>query len=247
MGLTAEVDEEFQDPRLAALYDVFDPDRSDLEPYLAHASRPDVRRVIDIGCGTGVFALLLAARGLEVVGVDPAPASLAVARAKPAAAGVRWIDGDACALAEHAVIGFDLATMTANVAMVLCSDDAAAATLTAIASALRPGGHVVFETRRPDARAWEGWTREATYTQASTDAGRVESWIEVTEVRWPLLEFRSIFVLGDGTRVASDSILRYRDIDEWLALLDGAGFDAVDVADAPDRPGREWIVRAARR
>ncbi len=40
--------------------------------------------VLDVGCGTGTLACLLAARGLEVVAVDPA-ASLAVARRKPGA------------------------------------------------------------------------------------------------------------------------------------------------------------------
>jgi len=41
--------------------------------------------VLDIGCGTGTFACLLGARGIEVVVVDPAGASLDVARAKPGA------------------------------------------------------------------------------------------------------------------------------------------------------------------
>jgi 2-polyprenyl-3-methyl-5-hydroxy-6-metoxy-1,4-benzoquinol methylase len=31
--------------------------------------------VLDIGCGTGVFALLLAEREIEVTGVDPAQSS----------------------------------------------------------------------------------------------------------------------------------------------------------------------------
>ena len=36
-------------------------------------------------------------------------------------------------------------------------------TLTGIRSALRPGGTLVFETRVPAARAWERWTRAATW------------------------------------------------------------------------------------
>src|SRR5438552_3032086 len=43
------------------------------------------RTVLDIGCGTGTFACLLAGRGLEVIAVDPAAASLEVARRKPGA------------------------------------------------------------------------------------------------------------------------------------------------------------------
>ncbi|WP_030596105.1 class I SAM-dependent methyltransferase, partial [Streptomyces anulatus] len=76
-------DDCFGHPRLAGIYDPLDPDRSDLGAYLRIARELGARQVLDIGCGTGVFALLLAGRGVDVVGVDPAQASVDVARAKP--------------------------------------------------------------------------------------------------------------------------------------------------------------------
>ena len=72
----------FADPRLASVYDAFDGDRDDLDFYLAVADELGAGTVLDVGCGTGCLALRLAARGLRVVGVDPAEASLDVARAK---------------------------------------------------------------------------------------------------------------------------------------------------------------------
>lgn len=75
----------FENPRRTSIYDALDPDRSDLDTYMAVADELDARAVLDIGCGTGTFALLLADRGLEVTAVDPAAGMLAVARAKPAA------------------------------------------------------------------------------------------------------------------------------------------------------------------
>ncbi|MYS76415.1 methyltransferase domain-containing protein, partial [Streptomyces sp. SID5926] len=109
-------DECFRHPRLAALYDVLETDRGDLVPYLRTADEFGARSVLDIGCGTGVFALLLADRGLDVVGVDPAGASLDVARGRAGADRVRWIEGDATSLPALRV---DLATMTANVAQAI--------------------------------------------------------------------------------------------------------------------------------
>ncbi|HVS50264.1 MAG TPA: class I SAM-dependent methyltransferase, partial [Candidatus Dormibacteraeota bacterium] len=84
----------FEHPRLAAIYDVLDPDRSDLDVYVAIAEELGAHRVLDVGCGTGTFALRLADRGLEVTGLDPAGASLDVARAKTNSERVRWICGD---------------------------------------------------------------------------------------------------------------------------------------------------------
>ncbi len=116
----------FAEPRLAEIYDPLDPDRSDLDAYVALADEFSAGSVLDIGCGTGTLACLLAARGLEVVAADPASASLDVARRKPGAGGVRWLHADATALPALRV---DLATMTGNVAQVFRTDEDWAATL----------------------------------------------------------------------------------------------------------------------
>lgn len=57
-------------------------------------------RVVDVGCGTGNAALLAAARGARVTGVDPAPRLLEVARARAAAEGLDaiFVAGEAAAL-----------------------------------------------------------------------------------------------------------------------------------------------------
>lgn len=40
------------------------------------------RRVLDLGCGEGAFAAMLAEAGFEVVGLDPSPEAIATARAR---------------------------------------------------------------------------------------------------------------------------------------------------------------------
>jgi 2-polyprenyl-3-methyl-5-hydroxy-6-metoxy-1,4-benzoquinol methylase len=109
-------DHGFEHPRLAAIYDALEGDRSDLDVYVGIAEDLAARRVLDVGCGTGTFAILLADRGFEVTGVDPALAVLDVARAKPDADCVRWIHGDATSLPPLQV---ELATMTGNVAQAI--------------------------------------------------------------------------------------------------------------------------------
>jgi 2-polyprenyl-3-methyl-5-hydroxy-6-metoxy-1,4-benzoquinol methylase len=74
----------FAHPRLAQVYDAFDGPRDDLAAYLAIAQELNADNVLDVGCGTGSLAVLLARTGRTVVAVDPAAASLGVARAKEA-------------------------------------------------------------------------------------------------------------------------------------------------------------------
>jgi SAM-dependent methyltransferase len=129
----------FGEPRLAEIYDPLDPDRSDLDAYIGLAAEFGARAVLDIGCGTGTLACLLARRGVQVTAADPAAASLEVARHNPGADRVRWLRADAANLPPLQV---DLVTMTGNVAQVFLTGREWAAALRAARQALRPGGRV---------------------------------------------------------------------------------------------------------
>ena len=239
------VDDIFKQPRLVAIYDALDPDRSDLDVYARLARELGAHQVLDVGCGTGTFALLLADSGLDVIGVDPAGGSLIVAQAKPGADRVRWIHGDATSLPPMQV---DLVTMTANVAQAIVGQAEWEATLRGMRAALRPGGHLVFETRDPTYRAWEKWNRSASYGTTEIDGvGKVESWVEVTDIDGPLVSFRWTWVFdSDGEVLTSDSTLRFREPDEVEATLIAHGYVVDEVRDAPDRPGRELVYFARR-
>ena len=234
-------DVQFEDPRLAGLYDRLDPVRHDLDLYVAMVDEFGASSVLDIGCGTGTFACLLAESGLDVVGVDPAAASLAVARSKPAAGRVRWINTSATALPPLRV---DLVTMTGNVAQVFVGDDEWLAVLLATRRSLRSGGRIVFESRDPSRRAWDSWTKRKSLTRNFVpDVGLVESWTEVVTVSNQLVTFTSTFDF-EGEILTSESTLRFRSRDDIEDSLNAAGFALLEVRDAPDRPGLEFVYVA---
>lgn len=235
----------FEHPRLAAIYDALDGDREDLAAYVAMADEFGACRVLDIGCGTGTLALLLAEKGVEVTGIDPAAASLQVARAKPGGERVTWLLGDATDLRG---VRADLATMTGNVAQAIVDPLGWRNTLRCIHSALVSGGRLAFESRGPGRRAWEQWNRAATYrTSNIAGAGIVDSWVEVTDVSGSLVSFRWTWTFAsDGVTLTSDSTLRFRERDELVSDLLASGFAVADVRDATDRPGQELVFIASR-
>ena len=233
----------FADSRLAQIYDEFEGDRTDLLPYVALTEDLNAESVLDIGCGTGSLAVMLARSGRTVVAVDPAEASLAVAKTRQAPPGITWLHGAATDVPE---LYADLAVMTGNVAQVFVSDDEWAEVLDAVHRALRPGGYFVFETRRPDRRAWEDWARQSEpVVRELHDIGRVERRLEVIAVRMPLVSFRHTYTFAaDGAVIESNSTLRFRERTEVEANLTAHGYRVREVRDAPDRPGRELVFIA---
>jgi MPBQ/MSBQ methyltransferase len=108
---------------------------------LVQRRRPDARRILDVGCGFGSFVLAARERGLDAVGVEPAPFELewarrrlAVRRPTDAQASV-YVQGDACALRYEAE-SFDAVCLWNVLEHVA---DARRA-LTEAARVLRPGG-----------------------------------------------------------------------------------------------------------
>ncbi len=237
-------DTAFSDPRLAAVYDPSEGHRDDLSHYESIVDELAARSVLDIGCGTGELVCRLAIRGIEVTGLDPAAASLALAAVKPAADRVRWVHGDATALARlETPVRVDLATMTGNVAQVFLTDDDWSETLGALARCIHPGGHLVFETRNPARRDWEERTEAASRgTVTMPDGERVDTWVDVTAVRGEFVTFDAVYVFeSDGRRLTSESTLRFRSRAAIERSLVSAGFEIADVRDAPDRPGKEFV------
>lgn len=147
----------FEHPRLAALYDTGGGWSADRDFYLELAG-PAPERILDLGCGTGLLATAHAARGHVLTGVDPAPAMLAVARARPHGDRVEWVE--ATAQGFRSPKRFDLVIMTGRAFQVLLTAEEVRAACLSMPEHLVGGGRVVLETRNPPidwAAPWDGW------------------------------------------------------------------------------------------
>ncbi|WP_128379611.1 class I SAM-dependent DNA methyltransferase [Streptomyces cavernae] len=186
------VDRAFGDASLAGLYDALNPWGAGEAFYLELVLGASA--VLDVGCGTGV--LLRCAReaghGGRLCGLDPAAAMLVQARRRAPA--VEWVLGDLVSARGRWDGGFDLATMTGHAFQVLISDAEIRTALAAVREMLAPGGHFVFETRNPAARAWEQWTPDRVRDITDAEGRPVRVWHEVeTPVSGELVTFAETF------------------------------------------------------
>ena len=211
----------YSDAEVAQLYDVLNPWGAADDFYLNMVMTVDA--VLDVGCGTG--SLLKRAREAghrgRLVGVDPDPSMLAVARRQP---GITWHQATAAAMPWDAA--FDLAIMTGHAFQSLISDAGVRDSLAAIHRALVPGGTFAFETRNPTVREWEQW-HHGTPMEVTDSAGR--------ELR---ISYELLDVTGDVvtlTETTSDRIgeplrvdrghLRFLESDVLVTFLARAGFE----------------------
>ena len=113
-----------------------------LEPLLV----AEAGSFLDLGCGTGELLCVLGTRrpGWRRCGVDLSRGMLAVARSKPANAGVLWVRAR---LPEPLPFGarFDVVGAFSDTLNHLPDLDALAATFRSLARVMRPGGLLVFD------------------------------------------------------------------------------------------------------
>lgn len=168
-------------PRIIDLYDEDNPDGPDHDFYRSLAA--DATRIVDVGCGTGILTVTLAGQdstgangyARTVIGVDPSKAMLDYARRRPGAENVIWVQGDS---RNIPMCDVDLAIMSGNVAQHIPDSDWRR-TLTDLRQSMVIGGILSFESRNPEARAWESWSTEEK-TSRVTQHGELVEWTEIS-------------------------------------------------------------------
>ncbi len=139
-------DNHYMNARLAEIYD-FDSGWSlDRDFYLSLAL-PQRQSILDLGCGTGLLCNAYAALDHDVTGVDPSPAMLEVARRKPHANKIEWVESGAQTFQSEKL--FDLIIMTGHAFQVLLEDVDVLQTFSTMRKQLKKNGTVVFESRNP--------------------------------------------------------------------------------------------------
>jgi SAM-dependent methyltransferase len=240
----------------AAAYDALYRDKDyeaecDLVERLAreHGDRA-VRRVLDLGCGTGGHALALARRDYEVVGVDRSEEMLALARDK-AAGSVSFHHGDIRSfdLGER----FDLVLMMFAVLGYLGGDDDARAALAAARRHVRPGGLLVFDVwyepavlaQRPSEREKNVELSDGRILRHSS--GELDEERGICTVRFHVVDERG----GSRRETEEEHVMRYFSRADLERLLASSGFELVrlgafpEVDRAPD--ATTWSVVAVAR
>ncbi len=225
----------YSDPDLVALYDRLNAGDDDLRFYMERIGRAP-RRVLDLGCGTGAFAVRLAGLSHEVIGVEPAAAMLDFARSRDGAEKVRWVHGDARVLPRG--LQAEAAVMAGHAFQCLLTDADVRATLAAVRAALAPGGRLMFESRNPAVHPWRAWTPEAS-SRTVRDAR--EWWAAVSHqvlgVEGERVAFQTCYRLPDREMV-SRSALRFLPLQAIDRHLRANGF--ADIAYFGDWDGASF-------
>ncbi|CAL9342029.1 Cypemycin N-terminal methyltransferase [Nocardiopsis dassonvillei] len=223
----------YDDPAVAALYDLLNPWAPCDDFYLDLVM--DAPAALDVGCGTGLILRTARTRGHtgRLVGLDPAHAMLEVARSHTR--DVDWIHGD---LTTHTWDGgFDLVTMTGHAFQELLTDTDIVAALTAMRTALHPGGLVAFETRNIHTRPWERWTPDHPWSVTLPDGRTVTDTHDARPITpQGLVTFTSTTTGPDRDEPLSTvSTLRFLTTDHLDTLLAAAGLTAVQRHGSWDR------------
>lgn len=227
---TGREDAIYGDPALIQLYDVLNGSNHDLEFYRQEIS-PDARKLIDLGCGTGRFAIDMAGRGYTVTALDPAPGMIDFARRQDGGNAVDWVVGTAADIPGR--LAADAAVMMGHAFQCLTTNQAIEETITAIRTALRSGGRFLFESRNPETAPWRHWnSREEVSPDGLGFTVTVDR--KVLEIAGDLVTFEERFSWSDKM-LTSRSTLRFLGKESIVEHLQKAGFTDIAVFGFWDR------------
>lgn len=210
--------------------------------------------VLELGCGTGRFTIPLAQAGIDVTGLDIAPAMLARAREKAGALPITWVEADAREYALGRRFGLIYESGANFQHMLSCADQLAF--LVRARERLLPDGRLVVGTLTPTPDLMANEDGEYPWFTYRNDAGQ-----EVSVSGWqaydPTAQIRTETAIRRWTDAAGQQYKRRAPLrlrltfpEELDGLLAEAGLSVVarygDYARAPWTAGSQFTILVAR-
>ncbi len=152
-------------------------------------------RVLELGVGTGRLALPMAARGLDVTGLDASAAMLDVLRSKPGAGELTLVEGDMADPGDLGGGSFAVVLIGFNTFFNLTSEKAQMGCMEGVARLLEPGGRLVMEAFVPEPGAHDG------VSVRSVEADRVLLEVARTDLESQVVSGQRIEITGAGNRL----------------------------------------------
>lgn len=191
--------------------------------------QPGAQSLLDLGCGTGRHALLLASRGYSVTGVDRSPEMLTEARAQAAKLGAsvkpEFAAGDVRSVRVERT--FDVVVSLFHVMSYQVSNEDLKAAFQTAKAHLKPGGVFIFDcwygpavlSERPSARTRHLENEQISVTRTAEPVSHPNR--NCVDVNYHVLIENKQSHARDELR--ETHTMRYLFVPEVELLLDGAG------------------------
>lgn len=209
---------------IALVYDQLNHWGKDDDFFMELLESTQSKTIADLGCGTGRITVQMAKDGYRVTAIDPNEEAIHYAMQKAYAQDVTWIVGDSANLKPEA---YDVVIMTANVAQVFITDESWQTLVHDAYCALKPGGHFIFDTRNPKAKAWEEWQKDDTVDkiQDLNTGDTLTMWEEYEGLNGSVFTFYEKIKNEKTNTVIEDKVqLIFRSYKEISQSLHQAGF-----------------------
>lgn len=214
---------DFTEPDLVAIYDAVNPIEEYAAFYTGLAGKLKAKKIIDLGCGTGLLTHEFVKQGHTVIGIEPAVRMLERAKQKYGEE-AEWVIGSSEALRTD--MQADLAVMTGHVAQFFLEEDSWKQALHNICRSLKPGGYLAFESRNPLVKPFADWPTPSHHSHIpDTPLGPVERWPDNVHYADGYADYEINYLFTTlCNRLVSGNRLRFRSKQALVASLQDAGF-----------------------